>query len=54
VVLSQVDNVIPFIIETSNNLGFVVFDGQTGSIFRPSQNNIKPKKKRFWSKVFGK
>lgn len=35
VVYSQVENVIPFVIETANRMGFVVFDGQTGSIARP-------------------
>lgn len=36
VVYSQVENVIPFVIKTSNNLGFVVFDDQTGLISRPN------------------
>lgn len=56
VVYSQVENVIPFIIETSNNLGFVVFDGQTGLISRPCMNmtyKIEPAKKGFWSRLFG-
>ena len=35
VVFSQVENVIPFLIKTSNQMGFVVFDGQTGIISRP-------------------
>ncbi len=35
VVFSQVENVIPFLIKTANQMGFVVFDGQTGIISRP-------------------
>jgi hypothetical protein len=57
VVYSQVENVIPFVIETSNNLGFVVFDGQTGLISRPDKNttpNNKPDQKGFWSRLFRK
>lgn len=58
VVFSQVENVIHFIIETSNNLGFVVFDGQSGIIHRPRQNeeqiSDKIEKKGFLSRLFGK
>lgn len=56
VVYSQVENVIPFVIEVSNNLGFVVFDDQTGLIWRPDKNGAtsnKPDKKGFWSRLFG-
>lgn len=35
VVFSQVDNVIPFLIKTANENGFVVFDPQTSIISRP-------------------
>ena len=57
VVYSQVENVIPFIIETSNTLGFVVFDRQTGLINRPNKDitlDNKSNKKGFWSSLFGK
>lgn len=57
VVYSQVDNVVPFIIGTSNNLGFVVFDGETGIISRPSINQTQEtesNKKGFWNRLFGK
>lgn len=56
VVYSQVENVIPFVIDTSNKFGFVVFDGQTGQIFRPDTDNNgvrEVKKKGFWNRLFG-
>ncbi|WP_320051677.1 hypothetical protein [uncultured Acetobacteroides sp.] len=55
VVFSQVENVIPFVIETSNRLGFVVFDYQTETISRPSgsvNHSSKPSSKGFWQRLF--
>jgi len=54
VVFSQVESVIPFIIETSNNLGFSVFDGQIGKIFRPLNHGVKSEKIGFIKRLFGK
>ena len=55
VVYSKVEQVIPFVIETSNNLGFVVFDNQTGLISRPhNEATLESDKKGFWSRLFGK
>lgn len=66
IVFSQVTNVMPFLIKTATENGFVVFDPQTGKISRPrnakstveakSENNIEKLKlpasflKRFWEK----
>jgi hypothetical protein len=52
VVFSQIENVIPFVIETANRNGFVVFDYQSHQIFRPQ--NSDSDKPSFWSKLFGK
>jgi len=57
VVFSQVENVIPFVIEIANKNGFVVFDGQIDKIFRPDiveAVKSKPEQKGFWKKLFGK
>ncbi len=35
IVYSQVDQVLPFLIETANQMGFVVFDYQEEKIYRP-------------------
>ena len=56
VVYSQVEDVIPFVIETCNGLGFVVFDGQSGTISRPGIKKNGPSKndkKGFWDRLLG-
>ncbi len=49
---SSVENTLKFVIETSNNLGFVVFDYQTGIISRPGKSNNK--EKSFLKRLFHK
>lgn len=58
----QVDTVIPFLIKTANENGFVVFDSQSGKISRPDDvdNSSRPTNpqlqvnKSFWKRLFGK
>ena len=49
IVFSAVENVMPFLVETANENNFVVFDHQSGKIFRPKStaNIIKENSKRF-------
>ena len=65
VVFSQVETVIPFLINTANENGFIVFDPQTGIISRPKKKSlimnlekeeiksVKKGLKLFWKKLFG-
>ncbi len=61
VVYSQVDTVIPFLIKTANENGFVVFDSQSGKISRPKDFGNSSKEanlplqetKSFWKRLFG-
>ena len=54
-VFSAVEKVMPFLIETANKNNFVVFDYQTGQIFRPELKTEKTqRKKSFWDRLFGK
>jgi hypothetical protein len=39
IVYSQADKVVPFLIETANRMGFVVFDYQSENIYRPTIRN---------------
>src|SRR6478735_7168051 len=51
IIYSEVERVLPFVIETANNMGFVVFDGQDDSTYRPGSGKSR---KGFWKTLFGK
>lgn len=48
VVYSRVEEVLPFVIETSLAMGFTVFDGQDDRIHRPAGEGGGTQKKRPW------
>ena len=48
VVYSRVDEVLPFVIETSVGLGFTVFDGQDERIHRPAGEGRSSQDERPW------
>ena len=48
VVYSRVEEVIPFVIETSLAMGFTVFDGQDDKIHRPGSAGKHVEEKRPW------
>lgn len=48
IVPERVEDVLPFLIETSNGLGLTVFDQQTGRIYRPKKAEGEKANRPWW------